>query len=58
MGNIQQIDGTNDLYEIKKMKLMYEIGYTDSFAYIRNKDTCEAKVKIFDERKRIRNKRM
>lgn len=41
--SIEQIEGENGLYEIRKLKQLYYIGYGDKIVYMVNMDTNESK---------------
>lgn len=41
--SIEQIEGENGLYELKKLKQLYYIGYGEKIVYMVNMDTNESK---------------
>lgn len=41
--SIEQIEGENGLYEIRKLKQLYYIGYGEKIVYMVNMDTNESK---------------
>ena len=41
--SIEQIEGENGLYEIKKLKQLYYLGYGEKIVYMVNMDTNESK---------------
>lgn len=41
--SIEQIEGENGLYELKKLKQLYYLGYGEKIVYMVNMDTNESK---------------
>ena len=53
---IEEIEGATGLYEIKNLKVLYEIGYAESVAFIRNIDSHEVRVRKIEKTEKRRRK--